>query len=159
MDAANKLLKESFPAIDGLQNPVLQQNMSFDAPNFEFAQFLLVNKNHWLLISNIGEEMNTVCIYDSMQLKPDSDCLSIVSKYIQCSESQITINVMNVQEQEDSYSCGDLAVAFATSLIHGEDPTQLHYKQLRNHLKDCVDRYSSFSIYCCKSPPMDYLPN
>jgi hypothetical protein len=24
---------------------------------------------------------------------------------------------MNVQEQEDSYSCGDLAVAFATSLI------------------------------------------
>ena len=56
--------------------------------------------------------------YDSMQLKPDSDCLSIVSKYIQCSVSQITINVINAQEQEDSYSCGDLAVAFATSLIH-----------------------------------------
>ena len=82
MDAANKLLKESFPAVDGLQNPVLQQNMSFDAPNFEFAQFLLVNENHWLLISNMVEEMNTVCIYDSVQLKPDSDCLSIVSKYI-----------------------------------------------------------------------------
>ena len=46
MDAANKLLKESFPAVDGLQNPVLQQNMSSDAPNFEFAQFLLVNKSH-----------------------------------------------------------------------------------------------------------------
>ena len=107
--------------------------MSFDAPMFEFAQFLLVNKIHWLLISNIGEEMNTVCIYDSMQLK--SDCLLIVSKYIQCSESQITINVMNVQEQEDSYHCGDLAVAFDTSLIHGEDPTQLHCKQLRNHHK------------------------
>ena len=105
MDAANKLLKNSFPAVDGLQNPVLQQNMLFDAQNFEFAQFPLVNKNHWLLISNIGEEMNTVCIYDSMQLKPDSDCLSIALKYIQCSESQITINVMNVQEQEDSYSC------------------------------------------------------
>ena len=135
MDATNKLLKESFPAVDGLQNPVLKQNMSFDAQNDEFAQFLLVNKNHWLLISNIGEEMNTVCNYDSMQLKPDSDCLSIVSKCIQCSESQITINVMNVQEQEDSYSCGDLAVAFATSLIHGEDPTQLHYKQLRNLLR------------------------
>ena len=132
MPCTNKLLKESFPAVDGLQNPVLKQNMSFDAQNDEFAQFLLVNKNHLLLISNIGEEMNTVCNYDSMQLKPDSDCLSIV---IQCSESQITINVMNVQEQEDSYSCGDLALAFATSLIHGEVPTQLHYKQLRNLLK------------------------
>ena len=81
MDATNKLLKESFPVVDGLQNPVLQQNMLFDAPNFAFAQFLLVNKNHWLLISNIGEGMNTVCNYDSMQLKPDSDCLSIASKY------------------------------------------------------------------------------
>ena len=105
MDATNKLLKESFPAIDGLHNPVLKQNMLIDAPNFECAQFLLVYKNHWLLISNIGEEMNTVCIYGSMQLKPDSDCLSIASNYIQCSESQIMINVMNVQEQEDSYSC------------------------------------------------------
>ena len=124
-------LKESFPAVDVLQNPVLQQYISFDAPNYEFAQFLLVNKNHWLLISIIGEESNTVCKYDSMQLKLDSDCLSIMLKYIQCSESQIKINVMNVQEQEDSYSCGDLVVAFATSLIHGEVPTQLHYKQLR----------------------------
>ena len=46
MDTANKHLKESFPAVDGLHNPVLQQNMSFNAPKFEFAQFLLVNKSH-----------------------------------------------------------------------------------------------------------------
>ena len=56
---------------------------------------------------------------------------------------------MNVQEQEDSYSCGDLAVAFATSLIHGEDPTQLHYKQLRNHLKDCVDKFGIVGSGAC----------
>ena len=78
-----------------------------------------------------------------MKLKLDSDCLSIVSKYIKCSEFQIKINVMNIQEQEDSYSCGDLVVAFATSLIHGEVPTQLHYKQLRYLLNKAglVDKF------------------
>ena len=59
MEAANVLLREAFPAVDGLQNPILQQNMSFSVPSFEFVYFLLVNKNHWLVISNIGEEMDT----------------------------------------------------------------------------------------------------
>ena len=48
--------------------------MSFSVPSFEFVQFLLVKNNHWLVISNIGEEMNTVCIYDSMQNRPDREC-------------------------------------------------------------------------------------
>ena len=78
MEAAHVLLREAFPAVDGLQNPILQQNMSFSVPSFEFVQFLLVNKNHWLVISNIGEEMDTVCIYDSMQNRPDGECISLV---------------------------------------------------------------------------------
>ena len=46
MEAANVLLRDAFPAVDGIQNPILQQNMSFSVPGFEFVQFLLVNKNH-----------------------------------------------------------------------------------------------------------------
>ena len=142
MEAANVLLREAFPVVDGLQNPILQQNMSFSDPSFEFVQFLLVNKNHWLVISNIGEEMDTVCIYDSMLNRPDGECISLVARYVQCPDSHITIKVMNVQLQDNEYACGELAVAFATSLIHGEDPTQLHYKELRTHFKNCVDTYS-----------------
>ena len=44
--------------------------------------------------------------------------------------------------KDNGYACGELAVAFATSLIDGEDPTQLHYKELRSHFKNCVDTYS-----------------
>ena len=90
MDAANVLLREAFPAVDGLQNPILQQNMSFSVPSFEFVQFLLVNKNHWLVISKIGEEMDTVCIYDSMQNRPDGECISLVARYVQCPDSHNT---------------------------------------------------------------------
>ena len=84
--------------------------------------------------------MDTVCIYDSMQNRPDGECISPVARYVQCPDSHMTIKVMNVQLQDNS--CGELAVAFAISLIHGEDPTQLHYKELRSHFKSCVDTYS-----------------
>ena len=143
------LLREAFPAVDRLQN--LKQSMSFSVPNFEFVQFPLVNKNHWLVISNIGEKMDTVCIYNSMQNRHDGECLSLVARYVQCPDSHITIKVMNVQLQDNGYACGELAVAFATSLIHGEDPTQLHYKELCSHLKNCVDKYSitPFPFHCC----------
>ena len=60
---------------------------------------------------------------------------------MQCPDSHITIKVMNVQLQDNGYACGELAVAFATSLIHGEDPTQLHYKELHSHFKNCADAY------------------
>ncbi|KAL5470746.1 hypothetical protein EMCRGX_G028759 [Ephydatia muelleri] len=142
MEAANVLLREAFPAVDGLQNPIFQQNMSFNVPSFEFVQCFLVNNNHWLVASNIGEEMDTVCIYDSMQTIPDEECISHVAKYVQCPNSHITIKVMNVQLQDNAYSCGEFAVAFATSLIYGEDPTHLHYKELRSHFKNCIDTFS-----------------
>ena len=142
MEAANVLLKEAFPAVDGLQNPILQQNMSFNVPSFEFVQLFFVNNNHWLVASNVGEEIDTVCIYDSMQNIPDEECISLVAKYVQCPNSHITIKVMNVQLQDNAYACGEFAVAFATSLIYGEDPTHLHYKELRSHFKNCIDTFS-----------------
>ena len=116
------------------------------------CSFFWLKKNHWLVISNIGEEMDTVCIYDSMQNRPDGECISLVARYVQCPDSHITIKVMNVQLQDNGYACGELAVAFATSLIDGEDPTQLHYKELRSHFKNCVDTYSitPSSFHCCK---------
>ena len=83
--------------------------------------------------------MATVCIYNSIQ---NGECISLVARYVQCPDSHITSKVMNVQLQDNGYACGELAVAFATSLIHGEDPTQLHYKELRSHFKSCVDTYS-----------------
>ena len=91
--------------------------------------------------------MDTVCIYDSIQNRPEVECISLVARYVQCPESHIMIKVMNVQLQDNGYACGEVAVAFATSLIHGEDPTQLHYKELRSHFKNCVDAYriTSFS--------------
>ena len=64
------------------------------------------------------------------------DLTGNVARYVQCPDSHITIKVMNVQLHDNGYACGEIAVAFATSLIHGEDPTQLHYKELLKSLQE-----------------------
>ena len=44
-------------------------------------------------------------------------------------------------QQGNGYDCGAFAIAFATSLAYGEDPSKLSYdtKQLRNHLRACME--------------------
>ena len=81
MEAANVLLREAFPAVDGLQNPILQQNMSFSVPSLEFVQFLLVNINHSLVISNIGKGMDTVCIMTQCKIDPTGNVLRAIDGF------------------------------------------------------------------------------
>ena len=50
----NSILKREYPEVDGLQDTVLQQNCSWKFPMSEFVQFLHVEANHWITISNIG---------------------------------------------------------------------------------------------------------
>ena len=45
--------------------------------------------------------------------------------------------VKSCQQQGNGYDCGVFAIAFAVSLVFGENPSQLVYNpaKLRNHLK------------------------
>ena len=47
---------------------------------------------------------------------------------------------MNICQQEGSSNCEPYAIAFATTLCLGGDPTQLKYKTrtLRQHLYNCL---------------------
>lgn len=57
---------------------------------------------------------------------------------ILCSQAKnITINVVNVQQQVGSSECGLFALAFASDLCGGRDPyTRVYYEsKLRSHLK------------------------
>ena len=63
---ASSILKREYPEVDGLQDTVLQQNYSWKVPTSEFVQFLHVEGSHWITISNIGENENSVNVYDSL---------------------------------------------------------------------------------------------
>ena len=54
IDAAQKLLKQAFPALSGLQSVCCGLTMNFDIEPSEFVQAIHNGRRHWLIISTIG---------------------------------------------------------------------------------------------------------
>ena len=129
MDTQCSKRKELFPAIP---------------PNSHFIQILHVNGSHWICVSNVNAiELDTVMVYDS-------GCPSHVPVTIQmavCSilrpqSDMMNFDIVNVQCQPNGSDCGLFAIAFATELVHDQDPALCHFDTtcLRQHLLNSFDR-------------------
>ena len=138
LNFANNLLKAQYPHIEGLQDTLLQHNLSFTLPTSDFVQFLHVHDNHWITLSNIEDDKNTVSIYDSLLQSPDHTVKQLVAAYLHTTEPTFTLNVRNVQHQSNTSDCGVFAIANATTLLDGERPTEKTYDQPRRHFQQCV---------------------
>ena len=160
MFRAAELLKIKFQDIKGLQDPVLGQKNHWSHPSADLVQFLHINGNHWVTISNIGEEPGVVNLYDSLQLKPNVETLNQIAQFSKSSCDTLKVKVQNVHIQENSNDCGILAIAFATSLLSGQDPTTVKYFNIRNHLMKCIKtgNMSQFpTTKRCHGPPIHEL--
>ena len=60
--------------------------------------------------------------------------------HTEAKKSVLHFDLLNVQQQPNSWDCGLFAVAFATELVHGRSPACRHFdvKLLRPHLLDCL---------------------
>ena len=60
----------------------------------------------------------------------------------------LRLEFANMQQQTGGNDCGLFALAAASALARGEDPTELHFhqSQMRTHLMDCfiLDRMAPF---------------
>jgi hypothetical protein len=52
----------------------------------------------------------------------------------------VKLNIQQVQQQDNSVDCGVFAIAYATSILHGQNPKDLNYdtQKLRQHLLSCI---------------------
>ena len=57
-------------------------------------------------------------------------------------DTDVTYNVPPVQKQQGIVDCGVFAVAFATCLASGHDPSsyQFNQKEMRSHLFTCLQQ-------------------
>jgi len=129
------------PSLAGLQDTVLQQNMSFDVPRSDFVQFFHMGNCHWVTASNIGlEDPNAVAIYDSLREPISEGTRTLMTQFLHRDPHDVEVKVMAVDRQLNGYDCGVYAIAFATSLVYGQEPTQLKFEPgMRKHLADCID--------------------
>ena len=97
---------------------------------------------HWITVSNLGcTARNVVNIYDSLHGYPSSSLQEMIADIIQVQEKSIVFQVMNVQRQRGGSDCDLFALAHATSLCNGSDPTEISYDQskMRKHLVAAFD--------------------
>ena len=143
IDAALTLLKEQFPSMNGLESPLLQSNSK--GSNTLRAPIVQIHhdekRQHWIVSGAVNGRLE---ICDSLRLKEVSDNIAqqLVTTYgrLYAQEGQLPYYVLPTQSQV-GVDCGLHAIATATQLCFGEDPT-VHFKRelLRQHTVECFEQ-------------------
>ena len=118
-----------------------------------------IRDQHWVTITNVGCETGEVLLCDSLygfynQQYPVRFLKAVDS--IACSLH--TISALNVQQQSPGTLCGLFAIAFATSLCDGKDPSCIIYDEqnlcqdLESHLDNLSLENYRFSGNTIRSP-------
>lgn len=66
INCAQRLLKECYPLMGGLQPTTFGATLSYTVETGEFVQVIIVRGSHWITVSNIGCEPNSINIFDSI---------------------------------------------------------------------------------------------
>lgn len=145
INAAQRLLKDASPEVGGLLCCTL--GATFDFPKIKEEKWLQIvhdGVDHWVLVAKgFGKFDQCVDIYDSLATPKweKHHILSCMSSLLGTSQQEMSYVVKNCQQQQNSFDCGVFAIAFATSLVFGQNPSDVIYNthHLRKHLKNCLD--------------------
>ena len=174
ISAAQQLFRTDFPNIQGLQSSLLGVHLKFQSINTNCVQILNFS-GHWACVSTIGCNPGHVDIYDSLFSTPPSSLVQQLCSLLQPKDSHLVVNMTNMQSQSGGSDCGFFAIASATALCHGQNPSSLKWIQImmRQHLLNCltdctftpfplekrackashVKKTFTFSVFCsCRMP-------
>ncbi|KZS01293.1 Uncharacterized protein APZ42_002096, partial [Daphnia magna] len=143
VNRAQEILKQQHPMIGGLNWVTIGGTLEYPkATEDKWMQVIHDGRDHWVLVAKGFVQPEHVNVYDSLvgSAWHDKHVLSCMSSLLKTDEKKMTYIVKQCQRQNNSYDCGVFAIAFATSLANGEDPTGMLYdpKQLRPHLNECM---------------------
>lgn len=104
-----------------------------------WLQILFNGRNHWLLVANNFVKKGVV-LYDSLPHARQPIVEANIACLLRTSEDSFDVAVAPCQYQINSDDCGVMAIAFATELLFGGDPSTACFiqSQLRKHLKMCL---------------------
>ena len=109
-----------------------------------YIQILNTGRLHWICAANMKTHRKSnasTYIYDSLNYGKIAPLVAHqIANFSFVKESVIDVNIQRVQQQDNSVDCGLYALAFATSLAFGDDPSLIVYdaSKLRQHLLNCL---------------------
>lgn len=134
MEYAQMLLKHQFPLLNGLKSPLYQYQELDVKPGKDHLQILHSRNNHWIVASTV-EDDTTVAVYDSLYDTLDEATKNTIANLFLPS----TVKVLISQKQSGGQDCGLFAIANATTIAYGANPSLVKLDQhvMRSHLSQC----------------------
>ena len=151
VQAAQVLLQEVNPLLEGLQRPTLGCVRNFDVVSGEFIQIPHTGSDHWVCVSSIGCLPGNVHLYDSLfhdiinqEIEEQTNDKLLGGKLVQ-------LQFVPVQQQTNNSDCGVFAIAFAVSLALETNPKHVTFdtSRMRSHLAFCLkaQKLSMFPVF------------
>lgn len=136
MNGCGLLISKQFPELQRPQNTLYAQKLDRLQPPKEWSLYFHFYSAHWVL-SHFKK--GQVYLYDSLQSKmlhPD------LKEQLLALYGETDIELVPVQVQSGTRDCGCFVIAFSISLLFGDDPSKLVYKQcdMRKHLEECLSK-------------------
>ncbi len=122
-----------------LQKVAVGVCLDFKKVTKKFVQILYSSSpSHWLCVTNIACRSGEVRVLDSSTPSP-KEIIPQITQLVKTGESQLKLLYLDVASQPDGDSCGLYALANATALCAGKDPTTIMYNhdEMRSHLYKC----------------------
>ena len=96
---------------------------------------------HWFCVTTIGSNKGEVTILDSMKTPPSPHTVKQIAALLHSSNPVLTVHFGGSSVQNGGSECGLYAIANATELCAGLDPTTLEFDQeeMRAHLLRCLE--------------------
>ncbi len=139
--AVTTIYKTQFPEVPPFQDTAYVLELEKLHPARDGCMYYHNHNGHWTLSQLSG---GRVIHYDSLQAKFICSALGdqLAAPYGHIAEAyELIVDQKQVQVQRGSNDCGVFAIAFATSVLLGEEPSTLQYdqKELRGHLAHCLE--------------------
>ena len=112
-----------------MQDVIKSRTLSMDIEPSEFVQILNKSDSHWFTVSTIGCKPGVVSVYDSATKYTTHRNKEEIAVLLHTTSDTITLQYMNVQHQYGGSGCSLFALAFATALCAGINPTACTFKQ------------------------------
>ena len=133
------IMQKQHPEINGLQDPILGQTLSFSIyRNKRFVQVLHDGRLHWICISTYHCEPGEVFYFDSLFSGRISDKVKQqLCSIMHSSSTELTVKILPVQQQSNGVDCGAYAIAFVNYILkEKKNPVEVAFDQQkkRHHL-------------------------
>ncbi|XP_075556493.1 uncharacterized protein LOC142588536 [Dermacentor variabilis] len=161
INVAQYLIHEKLPHWDGFQDVLLGHRLLFTKVESPFIQILHVrNPDHWLTVTNVDADENTVFVYDSIDQGTPSDAIRQICHMLKLQSPTLTICTKGAQNQCNTLDCGLFAIANMYYLASDRRPENLNLSQsmLRRHLLKCMQKGNMEDFPLTSSPTTGVRP-